>query len=151
MCGQLAASVYNKRWREKNRKNGRCVNHPNEIPLLGRPRCQRCLDNYKRHWEKHGRSRQSIRWRAIYEMAKKTVAEKYGRPIECMWDTLPIGNPLREHKCEGRLEIDHVNGDGYKEHRENWFGSFCPAIVTGARSTDDLRLLCLLHQLWNRI
>ena len=81
------------------------------------------------------------------------VAEHWGdSEPRCRFDTLPAGNPLREIQCDGRLEVDHMKGDGTQEYRGGGDGGgLMRQIARGRRTMDDLRILCELHQLWNRL
>jgi len=89
--------------------------------------------------------------REIRLTAMKTIAASFGDDEpKCRYETLPEGHVLKEHICYGRLEIDHINGGGSEERRTKKGSILQRDIAFGRRSVDDLRILCQLHQLWNR-
>ena len=58
----------------------------------------------------------------------------------CRADLTP---ELLDVPCRGKLQIDHINGDGSSEQRgtgRTW------KVVHGGRELNDLRVLCELHQ-----
>lgn len=62
-----------------------------------------------------------------------------------------VGGPecrLKDTTCKGRLQIDHINGDG-REDREIYGAgnAFYFALVSGHRNTEGLRVLCQSHNL----
>ena len=127
-CNRLRA-------RDQYRKaqNTRLPTHP----FVKHFHCRACSNEYHR-LNAHNR----------YVQALKMIAHRWsdGAP-RCRKDTLPVEHLLRNCPCYGPLQIDHMNGGGSKERQH---GAFVNSIVTGERSLLDLRILCLLHQLWNR-
>ncbi len=74
------------------------------------------------------------------------IAQRWGDAVpRCRFDTLPENHPLRHAPCYGKLQADHMNGDGAKDRR-----NFYCAVASGKRGVEDLRVLCRLHQLWNQ-
>jgi hypothetical protein len=93
--------------------------------------------------EKHRKQTANKRARAV-----SRIARRWGDSVpRCRYDTLPGNHPLRNLPCFGRLEIDHMKGDGNRERHRN---RMTQSIASGKRGVHDLRLLCTLHNLWNR-
>lgn len=109
-----------------------------------------------RYWRSEAgritRSGINRRWRTkTRKQAMLVIALRWGDQVpRCRADTLPIEHALRALPCYGRLEIDHINGGGNREWKKYKGDPFYRAIVNGERKPDDLRILCILHQLWNR-
>ncbi len=93
------------------------------------------LREYRHRLENKARSRESSTKydRKVYALALSVVAD--GLP-ECK---------LEDDSCKGRLEIDHVNGDGAEERSEKASSRFYRDIIDGERKTNDLRVLCSSH------
>lgn len=94
---------------------------------------------YTPHSEKRqGRREYLKKWR------KKNTGYEKARRLRAME---VVGNGVL--KCSNCgcdkiniLEIDHINGNGTKEHRQQTVHAFYTAIANGTRTTDDLRILC---------
>lgn len=110
-----------------------------------------------RKWAKTYRDRYPDKVRAYREKrnaewkraAYLKIAEHWGDlEPRCRIDLTP-NTPVSDLPCRGDLEIDHINGGGRKERRSGVL--LYKDIAIGRRESDDLRVLCELHQLWNRI
>lgn len=134
------------------------------------------MTSSKAAWDRYNHSEKGYAARLRYSVSKKgkrsrvvnyliyrqrafyIIAARWGDDEpRCRYDTLAKNHPLRTYPCYGKLEIDHMNGGGSAECRYRGPGrfttggkNFLQAIFTGERQLDDLRLLCQLHQLWNR-
>lgn len=113
------------------------------------------LNEYHDHWRKN--NLQKTR-RTVNDSKKRTrframliIAQRWGDDeTRCRFDTLSVNHPLRFAPCYGDLWIDHMNGGGRVEDRKRGSNAFYMSIIEGDRTLDDLRLLCVLHQLWSR-
>ena len=93
-------------------------------------------------------AQRSREYRRQSEHAMRRIAQRWGdSEPRCRSDTLPDGHPLRSFPCYGPLQIDHINGGGDREQRRK--GATRQRVAIGRRGVHDLRILCILHQLWN--
>lgn len=119
-------------------RGARSVEFPSH-DFVGSLHCKACNNEYQRMKHRRLRSR-----------AAEIIARESGDSLpRCRADTLPDSHPLKLVPCYGKLQIDHINGGGSKELQKG-SDRFIRGIANGIRSASDLRLLCLLHQLWNR-
>jgi len=88
----------------------------------------------------------------IHELALKFVAVSWqDDEPRCRFDTLPKEHPLLTFPCYGPLEIDHMNGGGNRDKiRNGGKGNRFFQSIVKTHTTNGLRILCQLHQLWNR-
>ena len=153
------------------KKHGKCPTHIARSAARGAIRCQECLNRLKAYLASYGPAHRkerrayskkydaAITWSVHCILAARW---KLDEPI-CQWGTLPITNPLYRaanqkskmglDPCDGaghQLEIDHMDGGGRKEIRK-FKGHLKMRILDGDRELDDLRLLCILHNQWNRL
>jgi len=67
--------------------------------------------------------------------------------MRCHYELTPY-LPTFEEPCEGKLEIDHINGGGTKDFKEKTAYHVYREIRLGERNLDELRLLCAKHNQW---
>jgi hypothetical protein len=104
---------------------------------------------YQKSPEVKERARERVRlfmrkwYPKMYSLALSTVAS---HPMNGTLHDLGLPEcKFQDDSCSGRLNIDHINGDGEKERATKQAITFYREIVAGERKTDDLRVLCQSH------
>lgn len=123
---------------EKAKKEGICPSC--KEPVDGKfIHCESCLAKMrklrkKRYWKDVEKSREYARkkGRELHLRALRKVAGSEIPICRCGCDDPRV------------LEINHKNGDGWRERRKKGFKSqtFCLQIISGERTTDDLEVVC---------
>jgi len=111
--------------------------------------------------------RRSKDWRLTHESEYRNYLKRWRRKSNYNWihrenelliiaqswkDDVPrcradLTPNLMDIPCKGRLQVDHMNGNGQKEHGFDRTND----VVQGRRRLDDLRVLCELHQWYHAI
>ena len=124
-CKECKSQYEKKRWEEhkENRKN--------DFKRWYEMNKERERAKKKQYWREHREEHRIYRMKKRLKALRKVSGEDVPKCINCGCDDVRF------------LEINHINGGGYKEKKEaGGTGYVFKNILNGTRKTDDLNVLC---------